>query len=508
MGIPAYFVNLIKKYKSILHPIYSNIDYLFLDSNSIIYDSLSKIDYKAGNIENQLIKLVESKINHYITIINPKKKVYIAFDGVAPVSKLEQQRQRRYKSFIQSTVLSETQKWDKCAITPGSKFMDSLSNHLKNKFNTPKFILSTSNDPGEGEHKIFAFIRENNFDADDKLVIYGLDADLIMLSLCNLQYHDKIYLYRETPHFIKSVDKTLENDKLYLFNIPKFSESLQNEIENKFNKHDFLNDYILLCFLCGNDFLPHFPTISIRSDGLKFLLDNYKYYQSINSIPLTKDNQIQWKQLKKYINLIQNDEEKRLINEHNQRNNNKNFNKFRSLEDKYNAFPRIDREIENRINPYQIYWQSRYYSELFKIDINNGRKKQICLNYLEGIEWCLNYYTLGITNWDWCYNYSYPPLLQDLKDFIPDFKITFLENKKTAPIHPISQLAYVIPSASFHLLPSALSKYLLENHHQWYQDDYNFEWSYCTYTWESHLHLSKIQIPKLEKIVKKICKAF
>ena len=202
--------------------------------------------------------MLNLKLIIIIKIINPKKKIYIAFDGVAPVSKLEQQRQRRYKSYIQGTVLNETQKWDKCAITPGSKFMDSLSNYLKNKFNTPKFILSTSNDPGEGEHKIFAYIRENNFEVDEKLVIYGLDADLIMLSLCNLQYHDKIYLYRETPHFIKSVDKTLENDKLYLFNIPKFSESLQNELENKFNKHDFLNDYILLCFFCGNDFFTTF----------------------------------------------------------------------------------------------------------------------------------------------------------------------------------------------------------------------------------------------------------
>ena len=44
--------------------------------------------------------------------------------------------------------------------------------------------------PGEGEHKIFDYIRENKHINNEKTVIYGLDADLIMLTvnhLCILQ---------------------------------------------------------------------------------------------------------------------------------------------------------------------------------------------------------------------------------------------------------------------------------------------------------------------------------
>ena len=39
---------------------------------------------------------------------------------------------------------------------------------------------------GEGEHKLFNFIRENKKKHSKEItLVYGLDADLIMLGLCN-----------------------------------------------------------------------------------------------------------------------------------------------------------------------------------------------------------------------------------------------------------------------------------------------------------------------------------
>ena len=51
-----------------------------------------------------IISLVISKIEEYILFISPSMQVYIAFDGVAPFAKLEQQRQRRYKSWYQNKI--------------------------------------------------------------------------------------------------------------------------------------------------------------------------------------------------------------------------------------------------------------------------------------------------------------------------------------------------------------------------------------------------------------------
>ena len=75
-----------------------------MDSNSIVYDSLRKISKDYSNYKNdtefekELIKQVCLKIEEYILTVKPENCVYIAFDGVAPISKLEQQRNRRHKS--------------------------------------------------------------------------------------------------------------------------------------------------------------------------------------------------------------------------------------------------------------------------------------------------------------------------------------------------------------------------------------------------------------------------
>ena len=98
MGIPSYFSFIVKNHGNIvrkIHKLNKNIDNFYLDSNSIVYDCLRALDknYKDNDeeFERLLIEAVCRKIDEYISIIQPSNNVLIAFDGVAPVAKLEQQ---------------------------------------------------------------------------------------------------------------------------------------------------------------------------------------------------------------------------------------------------------------------------------------------------------------------------------------------------------------------------------------------------------------------------------
>ena len=109
MGIPAYFSYIIKNHSNIITNFKKlNVTFssLFMDCNSIIYDAYYSILKECDqNIEfdvfiNIIIDNVISSIENYVAIINPTKIVYIAFDGVAPFAKMDQQRNRRYKPIL------------------------------------------------------------------------------------------------------------------------------------------------------------------------------------------------------------------------------------------------------------------------------------------------------------------------------------------------------------------------------------------------------------------------
>ena len=173
-------------------------------------------------------------------------------------------------------------------------------------------------------------------------------------------------------------------------------------------------------------------------------------------------------------------------------------------EDKYKQFdsiPLYDRALEKYINPYKENWQTRYYKTLFNVDIDDTRRKQICTNYLEGLEWTMKYYTTGCPDWRWCYNHNYPPLFCDLIHYIPYFDTEFIQNVKPKPVTELVQLCYVLPKQSLQLLPEKLYNSLMRHHSGWYNTDCTFVWAYCRYFWESHVNLPHIEINVLEKFV-------
>lgn len=549
MGIPSYFAHIVRNHRKIIKQLTSintkKINNLYLDCNSFIYNAYhhyNSIDkekhvkhYNTNTIqlENDIIKKVINDISQCIKEINPNKRVFIAFDGVAPMAKLDQQRNRRYMSAFQEQMSSNKNddsikqyNWNTSSITPGTSFMMKLGKEITNSFNKPTeynlecLIVSTSDETGEGEHKIYQYLRDNKeYHSNTHTLIYGIDADLIMLSINHLHISENIYLYRETPEFIKSIDKTLNPNEKYVLDIPLLARHIINELTcnetsdlsdiSKISlNNDILFDYIFICFLLGNDFLPHFPALNIRSNGIANIINAYKHVFSNTNDTLTVNREIIWKNVRKYIEYLSSRELEYIKEEYVYRNK---LNK-KAMYDKNNDDPNVDtnlllpiknRAVELYINPYDVGWETRYYKGLFKTKINDERRNEISTNYLEGLEWTMKYYSTGCADWRWSYKYYYPPLLTDLVKYIPYSNKTFIPNQLKNPVSPLVQLSYVLPPTSMNLIPIDLRQRLLKEHPEWYVGNYVFLWSFCKFFWEAHVDLPHIDIDVLEKIVNK-----
>ena len=392
MGIPAYFSYIVKNYINVLKSMRTmnreHFHNLYMDCNSIIYDSFHEI-YKTDR-ENSasfphILAMVCSKIQAYIDEINPSNTIYIAFDGEAPVAKLRQQAKRRaLKLFLEENGCAEiTTGLSTIVITPGTDFMTYLSKYVvEHRFKSrkgAKIIVSTPETPGEGEHKIFHYIRDNRDEHRGKTtIVYGLDSDLLMLSIFHVEY-TKLYVFRETPEFIKSIHVDLDPGVGYLLDIEQLCESINKEInmpiggDSGATATTRIHDYACLCFLLGNDFLPHIPTINIRIDGIQILMEAYRQTMRVGKLVDIEKREIIWETFNKVLAWIAVREEEILIR-HSKRKNNTN-----KLAKREEAYVRIG----------EVGWCERYARMI-------GDEEK----YKRGIVWVLKYYT-GLEEGKW-----------------------------------------------------------------------------------------------------------
>jgi 5'-3' exonuclease len=525
MGIPSYFSFIIKNYPNIVKTINSHkknglkFDSLYMDCNSIIYDVYNTLvkQNDISDLESNIILKVIEKIEYYIRKIEPSKVLYVSFDGVAPLAKMEQQRTRRHKSlfFSNLNISGETKKveWNTSAITPGTLFMNNLSKQIAFKFQNSelkyglkKIITSGSDFPGEGEHKMFQHIREN-LQPEDNVFVYGLDSDLIMLSLFHVNLCKNIYVFREAPEFSKSrlVKDTVSASELMSMDIHALSHSIINEMGCNSSDMHRLYDYILMCFFLGNDFLPHVPSLNIRTSGIHKLIEIYRKY--IGSYPdryiISKTSgKISWRYVKLLVSELAKIEHDMLLGEFNSREKMDGWKWEQTTADEKEkmlmSIPVIYRVDENYICPREKYWEDRYYKSLFSVNATAEKKEKIAMNYLEGLEWVFKYYTESCPDWRWRYKWNYPPLFVDLVKYIPEFETDFIRPSKNKAVRPEVQLAYVIPFNNHHLLSEKTRKILDSKYKHLYTEKYEFQWAFCRYLWEAHIILPEIDENVLE----------
>src|SRR2546421_8490580 len=153
-----------------------------------------------------------------------------------------------------------------------------------------EIVLSGHEVPGEGEHKIMEYIRlakaQPDYDSNVRHCLYGLDADLIMLGL--LSHDPHFCLLREEVTFgrqSQKKSKELEHQNFYLMHLCIVREYLELEFQKlkepgtltfPFDMERVIDDFILMAFFVGNDFLPNLPNLHINEGALALMFKVYK----------------------------------------------------------------------------------------------------------------------------------------------------------------------------------------------------------------------------------------
>lgn len=466
MGI-KYFQKWIKtEYSScVTEHLSSNIeiDTLAIDLNGIFHSTAqmillnhrklsslllsSGIKRKNGHFLSFMFENITKKIHQLVLHVQPSRYLVLCIDGVTGLCKINQQRQRRYKS----SFLNTEQEFDTNNFSPGTVIMDELGKYIDKyirhqcnyhpAWKNIKVIFSNEKVPGEGEHKIFQIL--STFSTEDsnkcKTVIYGIDSDIIMLSLIAPPFLD-IYIMKE-----------INLNEIEFVHISRLREHIGRDMSPSyaFDPCIFvLYDFVLLSFLIGNDFLPAFDVLSIYDGFYNDVFKRYRiFYQEKGSLCFyTNDDRIisfSYTKLKSFLSLFVNEKD--------------------SIEKKYNhsshsVFPdpivtSNCSNINDSICLHFSNYRKEYYKTKFPSRIDTS---SIVLDYLKGMSWNLQYYvTHKVPDWLWVYPHSFSPLLTDLYSIFDDsFSISPFESNE--PVDPIFHLLCILPPKSSVLLPKCL----------------------------------------------------
>ncbi|XP_050557278.1 5'-3' exoribonuclease 1 isoform X1 [Spodoptera frugiperda] len=536
MGVPKFF-----RYTSERYPCLNELvkqyqipdfDNMYLDMNGIIHNCSHPDD------SNPHFRITEKKIFedifHYLTIlfqiIKPKKLFFMAIDGVAPRAKMNQQRGRRFRSAREAEKLEEEarnkgetlpteKRFDSNCITPGTVFMARLHEQLryfvKSKISTDplwakvKVILSGHETPGEGEHKIMDYIRwsrsQPDYDPNTRHCLYGLDADLIMLGMCTHEPH--FALLREEVKFGKSTNRTTspEETNFYLLHLSLLREYLEQEFISikdglpfQYDLEKIVDDWVLMGFLVGNDFIPNLPNMHISNDALPVLYNTYMkvlptldgyineagdlnlrrfevFMQELAKIDMEKfqDTYADLKYFEAKTGRRPNANERRDYKPNNDETFNVNVDDIKAnkpddeLQALINATEDMfmdDMEIENDDDEYEetsdeeanmamefiLHKKDYYMNKLDYSKVTDEVLADQAEGYVRAIQWNLYYYYKGCPSWCWYYPHHYAPYISDIKGFA-DLKIEF---ELGEPFKPFEQLLAVLPAASKQLLPA------------------------------------------------------
>jgi len=320
MGVERFFSSIKKEFNITVNTQYPykkiHGRYLCIDFNSIVhvlsahllnmYNKNNKTDKE--EFEKELLNLI---VEYLIELIkfniysDELEYIYIAIDGTPSMGKIYEQKKRRYMATLidyikdKEDIESSKFNWSKNNISPSTIFMKKLEKKLKYLYaefrkyapNLKKYILSGTEEEGEGEMKIINYIKK--FHIKEDVVVYSPDSDMILLMLM-LDTQSTILRYDQQN---ASLDEQMNGKYYNIINVSKFKEVLINYISSRKNPYyniipqRVINDIVFLFTVFGDDFLPKLENLRVSND-IYIILDYYLNNLLNNGYLLDNKNKI------------------------------------------------------------------------------------------------------------------------------------------------------------------------------------------------------------------------
>ena len=462
MGVPGFYRWLTQRYpmirRKLSDPSRPIVNNFFIDANSIIHNACIVTGHSNVSITSDLMNEIFRYFDLLIQIVKPTDLIFIAFDGPTPLAKTITQRSRRYKS-VHNVELEKVdhEAFDRSSISTGCRFMEEIHLELLKFFekkhltdlvwNKPDLIYSSCYVPGEGEHKIMEYIRyhrmDSNWNPDKVHCIYSIDADLVFLGL---QAHEpNVLILREISasnyqkvsepfEAIESFNNWSFNAFEYLY-ISLIREYFLIDFQINENQLEFLiDDFIAISFLIGNDFIPNFNDIEIRTGDFNVIVDLYReFINNKDNNFIVCEGKFNKKSLKEFLTLIVNNSSNKYLEEkHYTEDHYFTEKNLKYIQDKYSN---LEIPIEDHI-------------------------KNMCHSILDAFNWVLSYYSTGCISNIWQYNYLYSPPLEFVLNYIDEYESKF---ELGEIISPLLQQLIVLPPQSSDLLPKPLAELIMPN---------------------------------------------
>lgn len=288
---------------------------------------------------------------------------------------------------------------------------------------------------------------QKGYDPNTRHCLYGLDADLIMLGLCTHERH--FSLLREEVKFGKKNSKavTVSQQRFFLLHLSLMREYLEQEfitlkgnMKIAFDIEKIIDDWVLMGFLVGNDFIPNIPNLHINSNALPMLYQAYIKTMTNLDGYINEGGTLNLARLQAYIdNLAQHDREhfestyddlKFLESKHQTAFNTRNDDTFggnqdlmdlvKATEFEFESEPEDDKESSADENADDDSFEKEFHQHRRDYYVNKMKYEEMTPEvlaeqaecYIRALQWTLAYYYHGVQSWSWYYPHHYAPFIR------------------------------------------------------------------------------------------------